>query len=107
MVSSKKWKIKAKKLYKMRNFLLHKFRFAYRQEKKIKEIINKIAKRQTYAAMIQDLNDLAVLGKNNFKELKAVDFNIKILDNAVKFAKEMAAFYAKITAKKIIILKRK
>jgi hypothetical protein len=59
--------------------------------------INTIAGSQSYAALIQDLNDLSVLGKNSPAELKAVNFDLTILDNAANLAKEIADLFAATT----------
>ena len=62
--TGKQWKEQSNELFVMRNYLFHEFRFAYRNEIYLLGRINAIAKSQSYAAMIQDLNDLSVLGKN-------------------------------------------
>ncbi len=91
------WKEKSTELFDLRNLLLHDFRFAYRNNPYILGRINAIAGSQSYAAMIQDLNDIAVLGKNNPAELKTINFDMTLLDKSAQLAKEMAALLASTT----------
>jgi hypothetical protein len=91
------WKQKSDDLFNMRNTLLHEFRFAYRKNTYIMGRINTIAGSQAYAALIQDLNDLSILGKSSPQELKAINFDMTLLDNAAKLAKEIADLLAATT----------
>jgi hypothetical protein len=60
---------------KLRKDLLHDFRYAYRMHPDLMEIINRISSGKRYADIIQDLNDLSVLGKNNPQPLEAIRFD--------------------------------
>jgi hypothetical protein len=46
--------------------------------------------------MIQDLNDLSVLGKANPQLLEAINLDMSLLDEAAQTAKEMAALLAEV-----------
>jgi hypothetical protein len=91
------WQQKSEELFRIRNSLLHEFRFAFRNNTYIMGRINSIAGSQAYAALIQDLNDLSILGKNNPAELKAINFDMTLLDKAAALAKEVADLYASST----------
>jgi hypothetical protein len=95
--TGKLWTQKSNELFQMRNTLLHEFRFAYRNNTYVMGRIATIAGSQAYAALIQDLNDLSVLGKNNPDELKAINFDMTTLDKAAQLAKEIADLLASTT----------
>ncbi len=92
--TGKLWMEKSAELFDLRSLLLHDFRFAYRDNPYILGRINAIAGSQSYAGMIQDLNDFAVLGRNNPAELKAVNFDMSLLDKSAQLAKEIANLLA-------------
>ena len=96
--TGKKWKEGSQEVFELRNLLLHEFRYAYRNDEYLLGRVNAIAGRQSYAALIQDLNDLSVLGKNNPAQLKAINFDLARLDTTAELAKEMAAILAAATA---------
>ena len=98
--NTKNWQGKANEVYKLRNSLLHKFRYAYRNNQQLKKSVNMIVKNNSYAAAIQNINDLVVFGKKNLKPLNTIKFTLTELNEAALFAKKMADLYAKITAKK-------
>jgi hypothetical protein len=91
------WKEKSIELYQMRNSLLHEFRYAFRNNTSILNRVNAIAGSQAYAALIQDLNDLSYLGKNNPDELKSINFEMPQLEKAAILSHEMAVIYAAST----------
>ncbi len=95
--AKEQWKEKAKALSAMRSALLHSFRFAYRENSRVMERISAIAGSRSHAAMIQDLNDLSVLGKNNPGELPAIGFDMRMLDKAAELAVECADILASST----------
>ena len=76
--------------YDMRNILIHDFRFAFRKESDLINKVNVIDEGHTQADMIQDLNDLSVLGKNNIDLLSDIGFDIPLLDTAGTLSDEMA-----------------
>lgn len=90
------WKKSAVEAFELRNTLIHEFRFAYRKNEYLLGRVNAIAGSQNYAAVIQNLNDLSVLGKANPDELKTIEFNFSLLDVAAKLAKELGSLLATI-----------
>jgi hypothetical protein len=94
------WAGKSIELRELRNLLLHEFRYAYMKNTDICSCINAIAGINSHAALIQDLNDLSLLGKKNPAELAAINFDMSILDTAAQKAQEFAALYSSSTAAK-------
>jgi hypothetical protein len=88
---------KTQELYTLRNLLLHNFRFAFRNNLHIRGSIRAIAGSNARTAVIQDINDLSVLGKNNPAELKAINFKMHLLDTAASMSKEVADLLAAST----------
>ncbi len=94
--SGRLWKAKAKELLRVRNNLLHTFRFAYSRNPFVKGRIHAIAGSKSYAALIQDLSDLSRLGRNNPEELIAINFDMSALDDAIRMSSETAVIYAAV-----------
>ena len=80
--------------YDLRDDLLHGFRFAFRDDTVILSRVSAIADGGGHADMIQDLNDLAVLGRENPDPLSAIGFDMAKLDAAATQADEMADLLA-------------
>jgi hypothetical protein len=78
--------------------LLHSFRYAFRNRPDLLERVSDIAEGSAHADMIQDLNDLAVLGRENAGLLSAIKLEAAALDEASNIAEEMANLFAASTA---------
>lgn len=89
------WKEKSPRIFELRSEMIHYFRFAFRNNAKTLSLVNRIAGSLSYVSMLQDLNDLAVLGKNNMDALKAVKFNMALLDEAAAIVYELRPLLAK------------
>ena len=81
-------------MYGLRDQLLHDFRFAFRKQSDLLGRISEISDGSGDADMIQDLNDLAVLGKTNPEPLTLINFDVTKLDTAATMADEMAVILA-------------
>ena len=99
--AEKQWKEKSPLAYELRNTLLHHFRFAYRNDEVLLGRVKAIAEGNTNADMIQDLNDLSVLGQANLEPLVAINFDMSFLDQAAPTADEMATILAAATGDRI------
>jgi hypothetical protein len=93
-------KEKAAEYADMRNELLHNFYFAYRRNSRIIDCINSITVSASHARLVQNLNDLSSLGKNNPDELLAIDFDMNLLDVATSMACESPGVFASIEVEK-------
>ena len=88
--AEKKWSKRAKAAKKLHGEIIHGFRFAYRKNPELKSQVDYIAKDHDYADLIQDMNDLATMGKNNSEPLKAIGFNMDMLDEAARMSDELS-----------------
>lgn len=92
--AEKQWSEEAPLAFELRDILLHTFRFAYRKDKDLMRSVNLIAEGDGNADMIQDLNDLATMGKKHQEQLKAIAFDLKQLDVAATKSDQMATLLA-------------
>jgi hypothetical protein len=94
--SSREWDNLSPIAHELRNELLIGFRFAFRKHPDLVTKIKGISKGENQTKMIQDLNDLSVLGKANSRLLEVIRFDISLLDKAAQTAREMAVLLAEI-----------
>lgn len=87
--SEQDWKDQAPAAFDLRNELVHTFRYAFRNDEGLLGRVDEIALGDTNSDMIQDLNDLAELGKANPDLLTPVNFNFSLLDLAADLADRM------------------
>ncbi len=92
--ASQQWKDQSPALFQLRKNLLSAFRYAFREDKFLLRRVSDIAKGNTNAERLQNLNDLAVLGRDNKKLLKKIRFNLAQLDEAAAKAAEMSEVLA-------------
>lgn len=83
------WKTEAPAAFDLRDQLLHTYRFAFRKDDGLMTRVAEIAHGDTNADMVQDLNDLAVLGKAHTNPLAAVNFDLTLLDRAADLSDRM------------------
>jgi hypothetical protein len=95
------WKGKSPFAYQMRNRLLRAFRFAFRNEQDLLNVVADITKGATHADMIQDLVTLSVLGRDNIPLLEAIHFDINLLDEANQLATEMGDLLAEYNGERL------
>lgn len=95
--AEKEWKTKAPEAYDLRDTLLHDFHFAFRNDPNLAKRVSAIAEGSGHADMIQDLNDLALLGKKHVEELTKIGFDMTLLDQAAVVSDEMASLLSSIT----------
>ncbi len=94
--AEKQWKDLAPQAYDLRDQLLHAFRYAYRNLPEQLNSIALIAEGTGHADMIQDLNDLAVLGRSHTQALTDIGFDLGQLDTAALQSVTMATLLAEI-----------
>lgn len=92
--AQREWSLQSPLAYALRDELLHTFRYAYRNDAALLARVAGIAEGNTHADMIQDLNDLSVLGKNNPAPLQAIGFDLGKLDTAAATSDAMANLLA-------------
>lgn len=92
--ASKIWKMKAPDAYDLRDTLVHDFLYAFRNDGDILTKVRLIAEGSTHADMIQDLNDLSVLGLANPEPLAAISADPGRLETAASLAAELSELLA-------------
>ena len=80
--AQQEWKEVSPEAYKLRDDLLDTMRFAYRKDDALLSRVSSIAEGSGHADLIQDLNDIAVMGKENSEPLTAIGFDLTLLDTA-------------------------
>lgn len=98
--AQKQWAEQSPEAYELRNDLLQSLRFAYRKDSSLLSRVSAIADGSGHADMIQDLNDIAVLGKENPKPLTNIGFNLEHLNTAATRADELADLLARANGDK-------
>lgn len=98
--AQKQWAEQAPEAYAFRNDLLASLRFAYRKDDGLLSRVNAITEGSGHADMIQDLNDIAVLGRENPDPLTAIGFDLTQLDLAATRADELADLLAEANGDK-------
>lgn len=94
--SSTEWNERSPEAYEMRDELLHAFRYAFRNDAGLLGRVSEIADGAGHADMVQDLNDLSVLGKQHPGLLATIGFDPAKLDTAASLANEMADLLASV-----------
>lgn len=94
--AEKQWSLISTEGFELRDELLHFCRYAYRKDKALMDIVHRIAEGATNADMIQDLSELAMLGKNNPSQLEAVSLDLLKLDRAAELAEQGGLLLGKV-----------
>lgn len=92
-----KWANDAPLAYDLRRRILRAFRFAYRDDPVLLSAARALGKGKKHTGMIQDLNDLSVLGKENPGLLHAIHFDMALLDKAAQMSGELTETLAQVT----------
>lgn len=80
--------------YNLRDELVHTFRYAFRRRPDLLNRVSAVADGTGHADMIQDLHNLAVLGKANPQLLQGIQFDMAVLDNASQTSDELTELLA-------------
>jgi hypothetical protein len=88
--AEEKWNEESPKAFYFRDQLIHAFRYAFRNNPDLLNRVDEIAEGNGNADMVQDFNDLAILGKANIKLLEAIHFDTALLDEVANKSDEMA-----------------
>lgn len=83
------WKDQSPAAFDLRNQLIHTFRYAFRKDQGLLDRVDEIAQGDTNSDMVQDLNDLSVLGKAHPDLLSPIRDVGLLLDNAADTADRM------------------
>ena len=94
-IAQQEWNEQSPAAYDLRDALLHAMRYAYRNDAALLGRVSAIADGNGHADMIQDLNDLTVLGRQNPTQLLAAGIDEAKLTEAAKLSDEMAILLAR------------
>jgi hypothetical protein len=98
----KEWAEKSPAAYDLRDELVHHFYNAFHKADDLYARTQKIAEGSGHADMIQDLSDLAALGKANTSYLTAISMDLGLLDKADTQSVQMAALLAQVNGKRMV-----
>ena len=98
--AQKLWNIQAPLAFDFHNDLLQTMRFGYRKDDSLLGRVAAITAGDGNADMIQDLNDIAVLGRENPEPLTNIAFDLAKLDLAATRADELADLRARANGDK-------
>ena len=85
---------------RLRNELLHVLQFACRGDNSgVLKTLREIKKGNTIPDLIQDLNDLAVVGKSHLEALERVNYDPANLDRAVRMCMEMGMLLGEVNTR--------
>ena len=87
----KQYAAHAPEAYDLRARLVHHMLFAFRKHPDLLGSVRAVVEGTGDADMIQDLNDLAVLGRNNPEPLAAINFDVALLDEAANKSSSLAS----------------
>ena len=94
------WDQEAPAAYALRDQLLRSMRYAYRRDGPLLKRVADIAAGTGHVDMIQDLNDIAILGRANAEPLQAVGVDAEALDQAAATAADMADLLAMVNGER-------
>lgn len=98
--AEQEWAEQSPAAFDLRDQLLHGFRYAFRKDPVVLSNISVIAEGDTTADMIQDLNDLAILGQKNAEPLMVVGIDSPKLEQAATLSDHMADLRARANGEK-------
>ncbi len=96
--AGQRWKNESPAVFGMRKGLIQAFRYAFRDNKPLLARLRAVAKGNTNAERLQNLNDLAVLGRDNEDLLTAINFDLTQLDEAAAKSAEMSELLATVVS---------
>jgi len=99
--AQKQWNEQYPAAYKLRDNLLHHFRFIFKDNKSQYTKVKDIAAGYGHADMIQDLIELNVLGKDNLALLQTLNFDVTLLDQASQLSASLQSIYGTANKEKL------
>ncbi len=92
--AEQRWKDESPAAFNLRDEMIHAFRYAYSQFDDLLVQLNTINEGGGSADMIQDLNDLAVMGRSNPEPLQRINYDMTKIERAAQLSEEMAELRA-------------
>ena len=91
----KNWVASSEAGYALRDRMLHSFRYAYRKDPGLLARVSQITDGTGHADMIQDLNDIAVLGRGHIEPLLAINLDPAMLEEAAAASDHLSDLLAR------------
>jgi hypothetical protein len=98
--AEEQWANLSPEAYDLRDRSLHTLRYAYRNDSALLQSVKLIDEGAGDADMIQDLSDIAVLGKANPELLQAINFDMSTLEQCEQTSAQMADIRAMANGEK-------
>jgi len=95
-----RWDQEAPAAYALRDQMLRTMRYAYRRDEVLLKRVAQIAEGTGHADMIQDLNDIAILGRAHPEPLQVVGVGPEQLEQAATTAEGMAELLAQVNGER-------
>ncbi len=92
--AEKEWKEKSPAAFDLRDRIVHHLTFAFRKAPDLLSKVQIIREGGSNSDMLQDLSDGSLLGKDNVELLKAIGFDLKLLDEAATLADDLSVVLA-------------
>lgn len=99
--AQQQWNELAPQAYELRDRILHAMRFAYRNNEALLNRVRAIAEGSGDADMIQDLNDVKVLGQKNPEPLTSISFDMDMLTQAGTASDHLAGIRAEANGERL------
>lgn len=93
--AEKEWKEKSPAAFDLRDRIVRHLTFAFRKEPELVSKVQIIREGGSNSDMLQDLSDESLLGKDNVELLKAIGFDLKLLDEAATLVDDLSVVLAK------------
>jgi len=100
--AEQEWMEKSPAAFALRDEMLRYFRYAFRKNMQLSNIVSDIAEGSSNVDMLQDLKLLGALGQENLTPLERIGFDAAKLDLAVTTASELAALLASVNGERRI-----
>lgn len=94
------WDVESPQAYALRDQLLRAMRYAYRRDETLLRRVSEITAGSGHADMIQDLNDIATLGRQHSAPLVDIDLDLAELQRAADTAGRMADLLAQVNGER-------
>lgn len=94
-----RWRNEAPEMHKLHSELIGHMGFAFRDNDNLLRKLNGIKEGKSKADMIQDMANLAVLGRENAELLQAINFDLALLDTATQMADQMGSLLGDINGR--------
>ena len=99
--AQQEWDRISPEAYGLKDELEHDFRFGFRKRPDLLGKVQAIEEGTGHADMVQDLSDLAALGKANLPLLKAINFDESKLEKAIRQVSDLSLLLAKANGERL------